>query len=83
MKSPIHILWRTSGQTLCCLRWLDEPGGDIGALERHLTDLSQLRDASSSEWKVHALILAERITGLRLTTEWLRRRHTRYFYDHI
>lgn len=73
------LLYARDGQLLCRLRWLDMPAGDFGVIEHHLADLSLLGDVSSEGWKVNAFILAERITGIRLTEEWFAREHTRYF----
>ncbi|MEU6428665.1 hypothetical protein ABZ860_22460 [Microbispora sp. NPDC046973] len=77
------LIYACKGRVLCRLRYLDDPAGDIGALEGNLADLPYLRGKSSNEWKVHALVLIERITGVRLTAEWLSREHSRYFCNHL
>jgi len=74
------FLYGHGGATVCRLRWLDDPVGDVGPLRHHLADLSSLHGRDSKEWKVDAFVLAERITGVRLTGEWLSREHTRYFF---
>ncbi|PZG07073.1 hypothetical protein C1J01_41555 [Nonomuraea aridisoli] len=87
------LFYARDGDLQCRLRWLDGPAGDITFLERHLTDLPMMLDTvpaseedsernasqvSSDVWKVYAFMLAERITGVRLTADWLDREHTRY-----
>ncbi|MDF2710410.1 MAG: hypothetical protein K0R62_6062 [Nonomuraea muscovyensis] len=77
------------GQELCRFRWGAEPDGDSSPLAGLLSGLSLTSGLPSwealesgllsfDEWKVHALILVERITGVRLTRQWLSREHTRF-----
>ncbi|MGW0809356.1 DUF6461 domain-containing protein [Nonomuraea sp. NPDC002799] len=67
------------GQELCRFRWGAEPDGDPSSLVGLLSGLSLASGPPSfEEWKVHAFILLERISGVRLTTQWLCREHTRF-----
>jgi hypothetical protein len=77
------------GQELCRFRWGAEPDGDPFPLAGLLSGLSLTSGLPSlealesglpsfDEWKAHALILVERITGVRLTTQWLSGEHTRF-----
>ncbi|MFD0883383.1 hypothetical protein ACFQ08_02255 [Streptosporangium algeriense] len=76
--SHYSLLYARQGRLLCRLRWLDDPAGDVGHLGHLLDDLLLTADPSATTWKIHALTLAERITGVRLDTAWLAREHPRY-----
>ncbi|MFC4006136.1 DUF6461 domain-containing protein [Nonomuraea purpurea] len=84
-----NLHYAKDGRELCRFAWGAEPDGAPSPLAGQLRGLSlsaepppmgaqEWRPPSFDEWKVHALILAERITGARLTAEWLSREHTRF-----
>lgn len=68
------------GRQLCRFRWGAVPDGDPSPLADLSSGLSVVASEVSSfgGWKADALVLVERITGVRLTVEWLRRAHTRF-----
>lgn len=77
------------GQERCRFRWGAEPDAHPSSLVGLLSGLSLTSGQPSlealesglpsfEEWKVHAFILVERISGVRLTTQWLCREHMRF-----
>ncbi|GLX94683.1 hypothetical protein Hesp01_26330 [Herbidospora sp. NBRC 101105] len=72
--------YATGGAALIAVTWLDEPrvSGQLTAAEV-IGDVPLLDEELDSDlWKAHALTLAERITGFRLTAEWLNEEHPCY-----
>lgn len=80
-----------AGRRACRFKYGDAEWGETAALEEQLQGLFHLHERYADvatgrvseeglleDWRVHALILAERITGLRLSFEWLGRAHTLY-----
>ncbi|WP_030454686.1 DUF6461 domain-containing protein [Herbidospora cretacea] len=72
--------YAAGGAALMTLTWLEDPVvsgpmttgeiiGDVPLLDPEL---------NSDHWQAHALTLAERITGFRLTAEWLGEEHPCY-----
>ncbi|GGP08321.1 DUF6461 domain-containing protein [Nonomuraea glycinis] len=67
------------GEQLCRFRWGAEPDGDPSPVADLLSGLLVTSGTPPfDEWKMHALILVERITGVRLIAEWLSREHVRF-----
>jgi len=74
-----NLHYARDGEQLCRFQWGAEPDGDPSPLAGLLSELLVTSATPRfDEWKAHALILVERITGVRLTTEWLSREHTRF-----
>lgn len=84
-----HLHYARDGRQVCRFRWGAEPEGDASSLEHFLSGIAltsglpsldeESRLPSLATWKTHALILAERLTDVRLTVDWLSREHKRYF----
>ncbi|WP_327588567.1 DUF6461 domain-containing protein [Nonomuraea sp. NBC_00507] len=84
-----HLHYSRDGRQVCRFRWGAQPDGDASSLEPLLSGLSLTSGLPSLDeiaelpsfaaWKTHALILTERLTGVRLTVDWLNREHRRYF----
>ncbi|MBG0823389.1 hypothetical protein HS048_21910 [Planomonospora sp. ID91781] len=85
------LFYARDGRKLCRFDYAGDIRGETAAIEEHLQGLFHLHeryaDAEAGrvpdgglldDWRMHAFILMERITGVRLSFEWLARGHVLY-----
>ncbi|GLX93277.1 DUF6461 domain-containing protein [Herbidospora sp. NBRC 101105] len=70
-----HLHVARDGEQVCRFRWGDAPEGEPPSLAG---DLALETPLDFDVWKTRAFVLAERLTGVRVTTEWLAAEHTGY-----
>lgn len=86
------LFYARDGRLLCKVSYGDDIWGDTTAIDEHLRGLAYLHErfveGESSpgaglleDWRVHALALLERITGVRLTFEFLAQRRQLYRFQ--
>ncbi|WP_433348327.1 DUF6461 domain-containing protein [Microtetraspora malaysiensis] len=86
-----RLYYARGGRLLCMFSYGDDIWGDTAPIEEHLTGLCHLHERYADlekglvsgeglleDWRVHAFVLMERITGVRLSFEWLGRGHALY-----
>nr|WP_062331217.1 DUF6461 domain-containing protein [Herbidospora sakaeratensis] len=68
-----NLYYARDGEEVCRFRWGGPPEGEPPSLAEGLSLETPL---DFDVWKARAFVLAERVTGVRLTTEWLAAEHT-------
>ncbi|MGW0810732.1 DUF6461 domain-containing protein [Nonomuraea sp. NPDC002799] len=82
------VFYARDGRKLCRLDYGDDVRGETAAIEEPLAGLFHLHERYADveagrvpgeglldDWRMHAFVLMERITGVRLSFDWLARGH--------
>ncbi|GGQ00443.1 hypothetical protein GCM10010140_33160 [Streptosporangium pseudovulgare] len=85
------LFYARDGRKICKFDYAGDIFGETAAIDEHLQGLFHLHERYADteagrapdgglldDWRMHALVLMERITGVRLSFEWLTRGHALY-----
>ncbi|WP_433418733.1 DUF6461 domain-containing protein [Microtetraspora malaysiensis] len=86
-----RLYYARGGRRLCMFNYGDDTWGDTASIEKHLDGLFNLHERYAdverglvpgeqtlNDWRIHAFVLMERITGIRLSFELLEQGNALY-----